>query len=152
MSYRVKPIPEAIADQVRRTMRSPQYGHPAFVETAAGYGPCRQCLGQFETGVDRRILFTYNAFDGIADLPLPGPVFIHEENCKTYDADGFPDGLIGLPLLFESFSGSVLIGREPVAAASVDGQLRGILGRRGVDFVYVRNAEAGCFVALVERS
>jgi hypothetical protein len=37
--YRISGIPERLAQRVRSTLRSPQYGHPAYVETATGYGP-----------------------------------------------------------------------------------------------------------------
>lgn len=40
MAFRVAGIPSVLAAQVRRSMRSPQYGHPAHREIAAGYGPC----------------------------------------------------------------------------------------------------------------
>ncbi len=57
-SYRVIAIPEQIAQHVRATLKSPQYGHPAHVEVAKGYGPCRSCLQTFHTGEEQRILFT----------------------------------------------------------------------------------------------
>jgi hypothetical protein len=42
--FRFHGIAEALAAQVRSSMRSPQYGHPAHRELAQGYGPCRLCL------------------------------------------------------------------------------------------------------------
>jgi len=60
ISFRIVPIDATIADSVRREHRSPQYGHPATVEVAKGYGPCRQCLRTFRAGEEDRILFTYN--------------------------------------------------------------------------------------------
>src|SRR5437773_11378864 len=77
-SYRVVAVGDRIADAVRTTMLSPGYGHPAHADVATGHGPCRQCLRAFTVGADRRILFTYDAFYGKEDIPLPGPVFIHE--------------------------------------------------------------------------
>lgn len=74
-SYRVVAIGDRIADAVRRTLRSPGYGHHAHAEVAAGYGPCRQCLKAFAIGDERRILFTYDSFHGRESFPLPGPVF-----------------------------------------------------------------------------
>ena len=58
--FRIVPIAATIADSVRREQRSPQYGDPATVEIAKGYGPCRQCLRTFRTGEEARILFTYD--------------------------------------------------------------------------------------------
>jgi hypothetical protein len=38
MSYRIVPISPGIAAFVRTHLRAPQYGHPATVELASGYG------------------------------------------------------------------------------------------------------------------
>ena len=73
MNYKIVPIELELARSVRENMKSPQYGHPAFAEIADGYGPCRQCLKTFEQGAEERILFTYNAFENLSRLPLPGP-------------------------------------------------------------------------------
>ena len=51
MQFRIAGIPSDLAAEVRQTLRSPQYGHPAHRETATGYGPCRLCLRTFEVGV-----------------------------------------------------------------------------------------------------
>lgn len=152
MSYKVVPIPQSISDQVRKTMISPQYKHPASVATATGYGPCRSCLRTFDSGRDQRILFTYNSFEGLSDLPMPGPIFVHATECKPFDADGeFPPDLVELPLLFECFgAGSELLQREPVVTPVAE-QLAKLFRLKRARFINVRNAEAGCFVARVDR-
>ncbi|HSG38878.1 MAG TPA: DUF1203 domain-containing protein, partial [Thermoanaerobaculia bacterium] len=58
--YRVISIPEEFASKVRTTLKAPRYGHPAHVEVAAGYGPCRACLQKFREGEEERILFTFD--------------------------------------------------------------------------------------------
>lgn len=49
-TFRVLPIPAALAQEVRATGRSPQYGHPTHTEIATGRGPCRSCLRAFRVG------------------------------------------------------------------------------------------------------
>src|SRR4029450_261332 len=93
IAFRIVPIDATIADSVRREQRSPQYGHPATVEVAKGYGPCRQCLRPFRPGVEARILFTYNPVPKGSGLPQPGPVFIHRETCTPFDGPDFPTEL-----------------------------------------------------------
>src|SRR5947208_9413526 len=77
VQYRVTGIPEPLARAVRTSLASPQYGHPAHLEVATGYGPCRLCLDTFREGEEERILFTYQPFTDPEALPAPGPVFIH---------------------------------------------------------------------------
>jgi Protein of unknown function (DUF1203) len=153
MNYKVIPIPAEIATSVRKNMLSPQYKHTAFASIATGYGPCRSCLNVFDEGREERILFTYNSFEGLSALPLPSPIFIHKNDCKQFSGDGFPQDLIDLPLLFEAFGeNSELIKREKVERKETDSQIAELFGLKAVKYINLRNAEAGCFVALIERN
>jgi hypothetical protein len=153
MSFKVIPIPETITKEVRSTMTSPQYSHPASVDIATGYGPCRACLKTFEAGKEERILFTYNSFEGLSDLPLPGPVFIHKDSCETYNSSQFPPDLAGLSLLFEGFGeNSELVKREIVDKERPESQIEEMFEVRDIRFINIRNAEAGCFIARIEKA
>src|SRR5260370_36834596 len=91
-SIRVVAIPTKTAEIVRATLKSPGYGHPAHIEVAGGYGPCRHCLRDFRVGQEKRILFTYDAFYGVEPLPFPGPIFFHAEACARYQEEsGFSE-------------------------------------------------------------
>jgi hypothetical protein len=151
-SFRVVPIPAEIAEKTRRTGNSPQYGHPAYTEVAKGYGPCRQCLRKFRAGEESRTLFTYNPFEGLDSYPLPGPVFIHDQPCEPFAGEEFPEELRGLPLVFEAYGGErSVLGQERVRDGEVEAAIRRMLGIEGVRYLHVRNWEAGCFIARVER-
>lgn len=153
MNYRVVPIDGEIAGKVRAEMRSPQYGHPAFGDVAKGYGPCRRCLKTFVAGADERILFTYNAFENLSKLPLPSPVFIHKNECEPFAGEGFPPELIDLPLLLEGYGAeSALVKRETFESERFENQIAEIFAREDVRYINLRNSEAGCFVARIERN
>ena len=150
--FRVAGIPEEISRQVRETLTAPGYGHPAHVAVAKGYGPCRACLQTFEVDQDERILFTYNPFAALDPYPSPGPVFIHREGCGRYEGTAFPDSLRPLPLTLEAYGrGRWIHHRERVADGQVEEALDRLLSHPEVEYVHVRNTEAGCFIALVER-
>ena len=151
--YRVRGIPDEVAMAVRTSLRSPQYGHPAHAEVATGYGPCRLCLQTFDVGTEERILFTYQPFTDPGALPSPGPVFIHREPCTRYDRLGLPMALRPLPLVVEGYgvAGALLIQRR-VGSESVDTVLDEILGQLGACYAHLRNGEAGCFIARVDRA
>jgi hypothetical protein len=152
-TFIVKPIEASVSDQVRESLRSPQYGHPAHAEVAAGYGPCRSCLNVFRAGEDRRLLFTYDPFAGLDSYPSPGPIFIHEDRCSPYDqASIFPPGLRKLPLTLEGYGdGRWLFARERPADAEIEQAINRIFANRDVTYIHVRNTEAGCFIARIER-
>jgi len=150
--YRVIPISNEVARQVRTTMKAPQYGHPAHVELASGYGPCRACLRKFKEGEEDRILFTYDPFAGLDPYPSPGPVFIHWDDCPSYEEEGFPQELCDLPLTLEGYGADRwIVARERVADGDVDRALRHLLARSEVEYVHVRNTQAGCYIARVDR-
>lgn len=151
--FRVLPIDSALAEQVRSTLKSPQYGHPAHVELATGYGPCRACLKQFRAGEEARILFTYNPFESLDSYPSPGPVFIHAKPCPGYDEpQSFPEELRSLPLTLEAYGADRwIIARERPTADEIENCVERLLQTSGVRYIHVRNTEAGCFIARIDR-
>ena len=150
--FRVSGIGEDLADQARRTHRSPQYGHPAHREVATGTGPCRVCLRTFEVGREERLLFTYQPFLTAGSLPAPGPIFVHAEPCVRHDGFEPTPDLRSLPTIVEGYGDR---GWLRVQEAVEDRALEEVLARafavEGVAFVHLRNAEAGCFMARVDR-
>ncbi len=152
--YRVVAVGDQITSAVRNTLRSPGYGHPAHAEVASGYGPCRQCLRTFAVGAERRILFTYDAFLGREDLPLPGPVFIHESACERYPEDaGFPVDMLSHRLTLNGYaSGQRLVAQKYVSNGVVEPELDQLLRNREVAYIHVRDTDAGCYDFLIERT
>lgn len=153
MEFIVRGVPQEIADEVRRTHRSPGYGHPAHLEVAAGTGPCRCCLRTFMPGMDRRLLFTYRPQGRGHSLTAPGPVFIHASHCDAYVGEGFPEGLRSLPLAFESrIAGSRVNDLSTSAVEPAEAQIQRLFTACGAEWLHLRHAEAGCFIASIEPS
>jgi hypothetical protein len=149
--FRIVPIDAELAARARREHRSPQYGHPAAVETARGYGPCRQCLRTFRVGEEARLLFTYDPIPKGSGLPQPGPIFIHQEPCTPFDGPGFPEELRDLPLFLEGFGrGTWQVRREPADGAAIEADIAAMLRDPAIELLHIRNAEAGCFIARVQ--
>lgn len=153
MSFKVRGIPQEIADEVRRTRLAPGYGHPAHHEVARGTGPCRCCLRTFVPGVDERLLFTYCPRSEDATLMAPGPIFIHANHCEAYAGDGFPEGLRSLPLAFEARAGgSRVAGLTRANGSDAEREIASWLGSEDTGWLHLRHAEAGCFIARVDRA
>ncbi len=133
-------------------MRSPHYNHPIHAEKATGYGPCRLCLRTFEVGTDERLLFTYQPFTDPEALPAPGPVFIHRARCERYDASTLPQTLRPLPLALDGYGGSgTLLVQRRVGTSPFEAVLEGVFEDQNVRYAHLRNAEAGCFIARIDR-
>ena len=153
-AFRVVPIDREVAEQVRSTLRSPQYGHPAHVEVSAGYGPCRSCLKTFEEGKEERILFTYNPFEGLDAYPSPGPIFVHAQACEPFGKAGsFPERLRALPLTLEGYAeGRWVVARLRPEHGQEEDAIAKLFAHVNVDYIHIRNTEAGCYIARVERA
>ncbi|MBC5823734.1 MAG: DUF1203 domain-containing protein [Candidatus Eremiobacteraeota bacterium] len=162
---KIRSISDEVAAEVRATLKAPVYGHPVYLETATGYGPCRVCLRKFVPGVERRILFTHDPFYGIEAFPLPGPVYIHEVRCEPYTADGgFPHELRDLGLTLNAYGcGRILRAQAHVPPAGLrfdadqrmrvdlDDAIAELLDRPDVAYIHVRNTEAGCYLFTAQR-
>ena len=153
--YTVIAMDEDVAAGVRTSRVAPDYPHPAHAEVAGDPAPCRVCLDRFTPGAERRLLFTYDPFRDTIDLPLPGPVFIHEDECRPYAADGgFPPALREAPLTFNAYGADrTLVARERThGGAEVDAAIERLLDAPDVEYVHVRSTTAGCFLCRLERA
>jgi len=152
-SYRVVAVGDRVADAVRKTLLAPGYGHPAHTEVAKGYGPCRQCLRDFSVGKDRRILFTYDSFHGRENLPLPGPIVIHENYCERYPEDGgFPLDMLSHNLTLNAYArGRRLVAQRYVSNGLIEPELQRLLAQPDVAYIQVRDTDAGCYDFSIER-
>jgi Protein of unknown function (DUF1203) len=149
--YNVVALRDQTVEEVRNTLRAPGYGHPAHVEVAAGYGPCRVCLQSFRKGEEERILFTYNPFPEQAAIPCPGPIFVHKDSCSRYEGSGFPPGLRGLPLTLEGYDQTGVATVRVKVDGDPDRSVEELLSSPQVAYAHIRNTEAGCFIARIER-
>lgn len=153
-AFRVTAIPTQVAEEVRTTGKSPNYGFPAHREIAAGRAPCRHCLQLIERNKEELLLFTYDPFRELGEPPLPGPVYVHSDACPRHpESSAIPEAYRGRLLTLEGYGeGRALLkevrvsdGQEQVAAEKLfqDGDIR---------YVHVRSTEAGCFLFRLERS
>ena len=148
----VRALSEEVAAYVREHGRDPLWGHAAVTQPATGFGPCRLCLGTFREGRESRTLFTYDSYAGVAEFPQPGPVYIHADECEAYSGDGFPPELRPLNLTFEGVAaGPRVVALERTLGAEAEDAISRLLAEPDVEYVNVRNTEAGCFVARVDR-
>jgi hypothetical protein len=152
MKFTVRGIPQPVADEVRRTRKSPGYGHPVHEELAQGTGPCRCCLRPFTPFIDRRLLFTYRPIGDGPSLMAPGPVFIHAQHCQAYADEGFPPGLRALPLAFEARASDSRVTGLSAHDGSAEQQIGAWLADAGTGWLQLRHAEAGCYIARVDRA
>jgi hypothetical protein len=153
-SFRVVAIPSAVAEEVRNTGKSPNYGFPAHREVAAGRAPCRHCLKLIRKGEEELLLFTYDPFRELGQPPLPGPIYIHAENCARHpESDVIPEEYRGRLLTLEGYGHDRALVRElRVKDGAEEHAAAQLFKEAKIHYVNVRSTEAGCFLFRLERS
>ena len=153
-SFRVVAIPTEVARRLRATHRSPFHDFPAHAEVATDDAPCRHCLQKFKVGTDRRILCTYDRFEGVESLPQPGPIYVHATECPRYREDaGFPEEMRSSPRTLEAYRrGRNLLARENVVDGRYEPVIERMFANSQADYIQVNSNTAGCFNLRIERA
>ncbi len=152
-SYRVVAIPSEVAEQVRNTGKSPNYGFPAHREVAAGRAPCRHCLKLIRKAEEELLLFTYDPFRELGEPPLPGPVYIHAKECPRHpESDVIPEEYRGRLLTLEGYGENRALVKEiRVCEGAEERAAEQLFAEAKIRYVNVRSTEAGCFLFRLER-
>ena len=153
-AFRVTAIPTQVAEEVRTTGKSPNYGFPAHREIAAGRAPCRHCLQLIERNKEELLLFTYDPFRELGEPPLPGPVYVHADACPRHpEADAIPEAYRGRLLTLEGYGvGRALLKEVRVSDGQEQVEAEKLFQEAEIRYVHVRSTEAGCFLFRLERS
>lgn len=152
-AFQVVAIPTQIAESVRRTGKSPQYGFPAHREIAAGRAPCRHCLRVIHAGEEQLVLFTYDPFQELGVPPLPGPVYIHADTCERRAGErSIPEEFRGQRLTFAAYGADRELVRElRLTNGNEDGEAEKLFENPLVKYIHVRSTEAGCYLFRLDR-
>ncbi len=152
-SYRVVAIPSEVAERVRNTGKSPNYGFPAHREVAAGRAPCRHCLKLIRKDEEELLLFTYNPFRELGEPPLPGPVYIHATEYPRHpESDVIPEEYRGRLLTLEGYGDDRTLVKEiRVRDGAEERTAEQLFSDAKICYINVRSTEAGCFLFRLER-
>lgn len=151
--FQVVAIPTEVAEQVRSTGKSPNYGFPAHREVAAGRAPCRHCLKLIERGQEELLLFTHDPFRELGEPPLPGPVYIHAKECSRHSGgSSIPEEYQGRLLTLEGYGQDrALLKEMRVSNGEEQTAAEQLFREPNIRYVHVRSTEAGCFLFRLER-
>src|SRR5689334_20040557 len=87
--FKIVPLKTEIAEAARQMAASGAQDHVVVTADSPGAFPCRHCLRWAEPG-ERLILFPYAAIAPGHPYLETGPIFVHAEACKRYQANKYP--------------------------------------------------------------
>ena len=154
MQFIVRGLTQELADEVRRTGLSPGYGHPAHIEVARGTGPCRCCLRALRDRAATRACCSPIGRQAMATASWrPVRCSFTPNTAQAWSGTGFPDALRALPLAFEArAAGSRVIGLSADDGESAEAQIERLFRDPQAQWIQLRHAQAGCFIARVDRA
>ncbi len=147
-------ISTEVAQYVRTNRKSPVYGFPAHKEIAAGRAPCRHCLQLIHVQEEELLLFIYDPFREVGAPPMPGPVYIHAQECDRHKGEhSFPAVYQGRLLTFDAHSEEgELLKTTFLKGGAEEETANRLFAIPEVQYIHVRSTEAGCFLFRLERA
>jgi hypothetical protein len=152
-SFQVVAIPTEVAESVRATGKAPGYGFPVHREVAAGRAPCRHCLRLIQVQEEELLLFTYDPFRELGEPPLPGPIYIHAEECeRKTEQQCFPDEYRGRLLTLAAYGHDrTPLKERRLSGGGEDEEAEKLFADPAVKYIHVRSTDAGCYLFRLER-
>jgi hypothetical protein len=155
--FTIVPLSKEYARKIRED-RKDDFGREITEQIATGKGPCRVSLRPFSVGEDVRFLLSHSPFPVDNAFNQPGPIFIHKKEVEAYsDIHIFPPEIKAdkksFPLTLIGYSREQnMVFTRLVGDDDIDLLIPKVFGERAeIDYLHVRNAQAGCFICKVER-
>jgi hypothetical protein len=154
MKLAVRGIPTEHVSQLRAGGLDAN-GQPALRRTSCGIAnPCRHCLQLIPHGASKLVL-AYRPFDEPQPYAEVGPIFLHADECPSYEADALPVWFGYLtPAVIRGYGFDHWIKYETgavVAGSELDATCKKILTDPEVAYVHIRS-KFNCFQCRVDRA
>ena len=151
LSYRVVPLPTEIAEAARRKAKAGAPDHAVVeVDSPTGY-PCRHCLQWAQPG-ERVVLFPYASVPAGRPYSESGPIFVHADACRRYDAiDRYPENFRSHRVIRAYNSENDMIDAIVVANDQPEPVIEQLLQNRDTAFLQARSVSRGCYTFKIER-
>lgn len=130
------------------------YGLAPERSTSPGGYPCRHCLGDIAEG-EPYLTLAYRPFPTLQPYAETGPIFLHAEPCRRYEAaEELPPMLESPDYIVRGYGGDdrIVYGSGGVVAtqAIVD-RARELFADPRIAYLHVRSARNNCYQCRVER-
>lgn len=117
--------------------------------------PCRHCLADIAKN-DEYLALAYSPFESNHAFAEVGPIFLHTNACKAYNAEEIPPSFLQREYYmmrgYSKTTKGILYGTgQRVATTDIEAEAAKILQKDDCDFVHLRSASYTCFACEIER-
>ena len=117
--------------------------------------PCRACLGLIKSG-ESALLISYRPFRHVQPYAETGPIFIHAEDCGSYDSAQVPPTILNSSdYIVRGYDAGdrIVYGTGAVTpTAKIVARAQELLERPDIAYVHVRSARNNCFQCRIDRA
>jgi hypothetical protein len=151
LNFQIVPLATAVVEAARRAATAGAPDHGVIIADSPNGFPCRHCLRWAQPG-ERVILFPYAAIPPGHPYSESGPIFVHADPCKPYDATrGYPSAFRN-GRVFRAYNANYeIIDAEIVNGSEPEAVVEKLLQNPEAAFVDVRSVTHGCFTFRVLR-
>ncbi len=146
-------LPQEHVDDIRKGAPDANGQAPERM-IATGDLPCRACLGQIKEG-ESALLVSYRPFRHVQPYAETGPIFIHAEECGTYDVAQVPPAMLySADYIVRGYDAGdrIVYGTGAVTpTAAIAARAQELLTRPDIAYVHVRSARNNCFQCRIDR-
>jgi Protein of unknown function (DUF1203) len=151
-AFRIVPLPTDVAEEARQLAQSGAADHVVIeVDSPTGY-PCRHCLRWAQPG-ERVILFPYASIPAGHPYSETGPIFVHAEPCKRYDATReYPEDFRNGRALRAYDANYNMVDAEVVNGSEPEQVIEKLFQNPKTEFLDARSLTRGCFTFRIQRA
>lgn len=130
------------------------YGLVPETRTADGPGyPCRHCLRNIDAG-DELLVLAYRPFPELQPYAETGPIFLHKQPCKRYEASEVLPPILSSPDYIVRGYGTddrIVYGTGAVTPTErIRDRAEEMLARSDVAYLHVRSARNNCYQCRID--
>jgi hypothetical protein len=149
--FRIMAVPTEIAEAARRAANAAAADHSLLTTTAPETYPCRHCLRWAKPG-EPVILFPYTAIPSGHPYSESGPIFVHAENCQSYNMPNEYPGDFRTGRAFRVYDSNYnIIDAQLVDGREPEGVIQELFENPQTSFIDVRSLTRGCFTFRIQR-
>jgi hypothetical protein len=151
-TFRIVPLRTEVAERARRAAEAGAPDHAVVIaDSSSGY-PCRHCLGFAKAG-ERVILFPYAAIPAGRHYSESGPIFVHADACKRYNATREYPHELRSGRVFRAYNATYdMIDAEVANGSEPEAIVEKLLQNPETAFVDARSVTRGCYTFRIERT